>query len=133
MTWRAFLPQNAEILEWYECSMTVKEAGLLVSQSPPASSGTEHEQRRSRERGRHRIGSRLQALSCQHRARENGHVQLPQPKNVVMSSSDSSRVRIQLTLLCGSHLHQQKCDAKDQLFLVLQQTTFGLKLEHWLF
>ena len=30
---------------------------------------TEHEQGRGRERGRHRIGNRLQALSCQHRAR----------------------------------------------------------------
>ena len=30
---------------------------------------TEHEQGRGRERGRHRIWSRLQALSCQHRAR----------------------------------------------------------------
>ena len=29
----------------------------------------EHEQARGRERGRHRIRSRLQALSCQHRAR----------------------------------------------------------------
>ena len=29
---------------------------------------TEHEQRKVRERGRHRIGNRLQALSCQHRA-----------------------------------------------------------------
>ena len=29
---------------------------------------TEHEQGRVRERGRHRIRSRLQALSCQHRA-----------------------------------------------------------------
>ena len=32
-------------------------------------SETEHEQRRGRERGRHRIWSRLQALSCRHRAR----------------------------------------------------------------
>ena len=31
-------------------------------------SKTEHERGRGRERGRHRIGSRLQALSCQHRA-----------------------------------------------------------------
>ena len=30
---------------------------------------TEHEQGRGRERGRHRIQSRLQSLSCQHRAR----------------------------------------------------------------
>ena len=30
---------------------------------------TEHEQGRSRQRGRHRIRNRLQALSCQHRAR----------------------------------------------------------------
>ena len=30
---------------------------------------TEHERGRGRERGRHRIGSRLQALSSQHRAR----------------------------------------------------------------
>ena len=30
---------------------------------------TEHEWGRGRERGRHRIQSRLQALSCQHRAR----------------------------------------------------------------
>ena len=30
---------------------------------------TEHERRRGRERGRHGIRSRLQALSCQHRAR----------------------------------------------------------------
>ena len=30
---------------------------------------TEHERGRARERGRHRIWSRLQALSCQHRAR----------------------------------------------------------------
>ena len=28
---------------------------------------TEHEQGRGREKGRHRIGNRLQALSCQHR------------------------------------------------------------------
>ena len=38
---------------------------------------TEHEWGRGRERGRHRIGSRLQALSCQHRARPRAQTHKP--------------------------------------------------------
>uniref|UniRef100_A0ABI7ZXC6 Prefoldin subunit 1 n=1 Tax=Felis catus TaxID=9685 RepID=A0ABI7ZXC6_FELCA len=38
---------------------------------------TEHEQGRSRERGRHRIQNRLQALSCQHRARRGARTHRP--------------------------------------------------------
>ena len=37
----------------------------------------ECERGRGRERGRHRIGSRLQALSCQHRARCRAHTHKP--------------------------------------------------------
>ena len=36
---------------------------------------TEHEWGRGRERGRHRIGNRLQALSCQHRAQRGARTQ----------------------------------------------------------
>ena len=39
---------------------------------------TEHEWERVRERGRHRIWSRLQALSCQHRARHGARAYEPQ-------------------------------------------------------
>ena len=38
---------------------------------------TEHEQGRSREKGRHRIRNRLQALSCQHRARRGARTHGP--------------------------------------------------------
>ena len=38
---------------------------------------TEHELGRGRERGRHRIWSRLQALSCQHRARHGARTHRP--------------------------------------------------------
>ena len=37
----------------------------------------EHKWGRGRERGRHRIGSRLQALSCQHRARRGARTHGP--------------------------------------------------------
>ena len=38
---------------------------------------TEHERGMGRERGRHRIGNRLQALSCQHRARRGAQTHRP--------------------------------------------------------
>ena len=38
---------------------------------------TEHERARGRERGRHRIRNRLQALSCQHRARRGARTHGP--------------------------------------------------------
>ena len=45
---------------------------------------TEHEQGRGRER-RHRIGSRLQALSCQHRARRGARTHEPQDHDLSRS------------------------------------------------
>ena len=48
---------------------------------------TEHEQRRGRERGRHRIWSRLQALSYQHRVRHGA--QTPEPWDHDLSRSRS--------------------------------------------
>ena len=44
-----------------------------------------HEQGRGRERGRHRIWSRLQALSCQHRAQHGTRTQEPQDHDLSRS------------------------------------------------
>ena len=46
---------------------------------------TEHEQRRGRERGRHRIQSRLQALSCEHRAWLGAQTQEPSDHDLSQS------------------------------------------------
>ena len=46
---------------------------------------TEHEQRRVRERGRHRIWNRLQALSCQHRARHGARTHGPRDRDLSWS------------------------------------------------
>ena len=46
---------------------------------------TEHEQGRGRERGRHRIRSGLQALSCQHRARRGAQTREPRDHDLSRS------------------------------------------------
>ena len=46
---------------------------------------TEHKQGRGRERGRHKIQSRLQALSCQHRALRRAQTQGPQDHDLSRS------------------------------------------------
>ena len=46
---------------------------------------TEHEQGKVRERGRHRIWSRLQALSCQHRARCGARIHRPWDRDLSWS------------------------------------------------
>ena len=46
---------------------------------------TEHEQGRGRETGRHRIWSRLQALSCQHRARHGAWTHKPRDHHLSQS------------------------------------------------
>ena len=48
---------------------------------------TEHEQGRGRERGRHRIPSRLQALSCQHRARRGARTHGPRDHDLSRSQT----------------------------------------------
>ena len=46
---------------------------------------TEHERGRVRERGRHRIGNRLQAPSCQHRARGGARTHGPRDRDLSRS------------------------------------------------
>ena len=46
---------------------------------------TEHEWGRVRERGRHRIGNRLQALSCQHRAQRGAPTHEPGDRDLSQS------------------------------------------------
>ena len=46
---------------------------------------TEHEQRRGRERGRYRIWSRIQALSCQHRAWSGAQTHRPRDHHLSRS------------------------------------------------
>ena len=46
---------------------------------------TEHEQGRGRERGRHRIQSRLQVLSCRHRARRGARTHEPRDHDLSRS------------------------------------------------
>ena len=48
---------------------------------------TEHEQGRARERGRHSIRNRLQALSCQHRARRGARTHRPRDHDLSRSRS----------------------------------------------
>ena len=46
---------------------------------------TEHEQGRGRERGRHTVGSRLQAPSCPHRARRGARIHEPWDRDLSQS------------------------------------------------
>ena len=55
---------------------------------------TQHEQGRGRERGRHRIGNRLQALSSQHRARRGARTRNPEIKSVIFQLSQPGAPKI---------------------------------------
>ena len=62
---------------------------------------TEHEQGRGRKRGRHRIQSRLQALSCQHRARHRAWTHKPWDHDLSWSRT-LNRLSPQLVFLLPS-------------------------------